>query len=53
VCPICGMTIDEGMSPKVVYKGKTYYFCMDSHKALFESAPEKVLKMMAGEQSQS
>jgi putative intracellular protease/amidase/YHS domain-containing protein len=53
VCPICGMTIDQGMSPKLVYRGKTYYFCMDSHKALFVSAPEKVLKMMAGEQSQS
>jgi len=51
VCPICGMTIDEGMSPKLAYRGKTYYFCMDSHKALFESAPEKVLKMMAGEDS--
>lgn len=51
VCPICGMTIDESMSPKFVYKEKTYYFCMDSHKALFESAPEKVLRMMAGEAS--
>lgn len=51
VCPICGMGIDESMSPKLVYKGKTYYFCMDSHKALFESAPETVLKMMAGEAS--
>jgi len=51
VCPICGMTIDEGMSPKLAYKGKTYYFCMGSHKALFESAPETVLKMMAGSES--
>jgi len=51
VCPICGMAIDEEMSPKFVYKNKTYYFCMDSHKALFESAPEKVLRMMAGEES--
>jgi putative intracellular protease/amidase/YHS domain-containing protein len=48
-CAICGMTTDKDMSPSFVYKGKTYYFCMDSHKALFESAPEKVLKMMAGE----
>jgi putative intracellular protease/amidase/YHS domain-containing protein len=52
VCPICGMTIDEDMSPKLVYKGKAYYFCMDSHEALFESAPEKVLKMLAGQESQ-
>jgi YHS domain-containing protein len=43
------MTTDKDMSPSFVYKGKTYYFCMDSHKALFESAPEKVLKMMAGQ----
>lgn len=51
VCPICGMEIDESMSPKFTYKNKTYYFCMDSHKALFESAPDKVLRMMAGEAS--
>jgi putative intracellular protease/amidase/YHS domain-containing protein len=48
-CPVCGMSTDKDMSPSVVYKEKTYYFCMDNHKSLFESAPEKVLRMMAGE----
>jgi putative intracellular protease/amidase/YHS domain-containing protein len=50
-CPICGMAVVEGMSPKLEYKGKTYYFCMTSHRDLFQSAPDKVLKMMAGEES--
>jgi len=50
-CPICGMAVVEGMSPEFEYKGKKYYFCMESHRALFKSAPEKVLRMMAGEES--
>lgn len=50
-CPICGMGVTPGMSPEFVYKGKTYYFCMTSHRDLFKSAPDKVLRMMAGEES--
>lgn len=50
-CPICGMAVVEGMSPQYAYKGTTYYFCMSSHKELFVKAPEKVLRMMAGEES--
>lgn len=51
VCPICGMPVVEGMSPEFAYKGKTYYFCMTSHCDLFKSAPDKVLKLMAGQES--
>lgn len=50
-CPICGMAVVEGTSPEFDYKGKTYYFCMTSHRDLFKSAPDKVLRMMAGEES--
>jgi putative intracellular protease/amidase/YHS domain-containing protein len=50
-CPICGMMVVEGTSPEFEYKGKTYYFCMTSHRDLFKSAPDKVLRMMAGEES--
>jgi putative intracellular protease/amidase/YHS domain-containing protein len=50
-CPICGMAVVEGMSPEFEYKGKTYYSCMTSHRDLFKSAPDKVLKMIAGEES--
>ena len=31
------------MSPKSVYKGKTYYFCMTDHKQAFDASPEKYL----------
>lgn len=51
VCPICGMSVVEGISPEFAYKGKTYYFCMTSHRDLFRSAPDKVLKLMAGQES--
>jgi YHS domain-containing protein len=45
------MAVVEGMSPEYEYKGKTYYFCMTSHRDLFKAAPDKVLKMIAGEES--
>jgi putative intracellular protease/amidase/YHS domain-containing protein len=39
VCPVCSMDADPAL--KSVYKGKTYYFCMQSHKEIFEKAPAK------------
>jgi putative intracellular protease/amidase/YHS domain-containing protein len=42
ICPVCDMDVDKG-SPKSVYKGKTYYFCMDDHKQAFNAAPETYL----------
>jgi transcriptional regulator GlxA family with amidase domain len=41
LCPVCEMEVDAATAPKSVYKGKTYYFCMQSHKAMFDSAPDK------------
>lgn len=43
VCPICGMEVDPKTAPKSSYKGKTYYFCSEDHKAQFDAAPEKWL----------
>ncbi len=41
LCPVCGMEVDPKTAPKSVYKGKTYYFCSEDHKAKFDAAPEK------------
>jgi putative intracellular protease/amidase/YHS domain-containing protein len=41
LCPVCDMEVDPKTAPKSVYKGKTYYFCSDNHKAKFDAAPEK------------
>ena len=41
VCPVCGMDVDPATSPKSVFKAKTYYFCSDEDKKVFDSAPEK------------
>jgi len=43
LCPVCDMDADK-TAPKSVYQGKTYYFCMPEHKALFDKAPEKYLQ---------
>lgn len=43
LCPVCDMEVDPKTAPKSVYKGKTYYFCMDQHKTSFDSDPAKYL----------
>ena len=43
VCPVCEMEVDPGSALKSIYQGKTYYFCMPSHKAAFDATPEKFL----------
>lgn len=40
-CPVCGMSVDRASAPQSSYKGKTYYFCSQAHKAEFDAAPEK------------
>src|ERR1700752_58734 len=46
-CPICGMEVDEKSAPTSAYKGHTYYFCSNDHKAIFDASPEKALQMAA------
>ena len=41
LCAVCGMDPDRSLSS--VYKGKTYYFCMQEHKQLFDASPEKFI----------
>ena len=44
LCPVCDMDVDPANSPKSVYKGKTYYFCMDGHKQAFDASPDRYLE---------
>ena len=41
LCPVCQMDVDPATAPKSVYKGKSYYFCMQNHKNIFDAAPDK------------
>jgi transcriptional regulator GlxA family with amidase domain len=41
LCPVCQMDVDKATAPHSTYQGKTYYFCMESHKGMFDSSPEK------------
>lgn len=43
LCAVCDMDVDAKTAPKSVYKNKTYYFCMEDHKQLFDKSPEKYL----------
>jgi putative intracellular protease/amidase/YHS domain-containing protein len=43
LCPVCSMEVDPASAPQSAYKGKTYYFCSDDHKATFDASPEKWL----------
>jgi YHS domain-containing protein len=38
LCPVCGMKGDPAITS--VYKGKTYYFCMQDHKLTFDDDPD-------------
>jgi YHS domain-containing protein len=38
--PVCGMIKPKSqMKAKAIYKGKTYYFCWDRDKQMFEEYP--------------
>lgn len=41
-CPVCSMAGDPAISSS--YKGKTYYFCMQEHKATFDESPAEFAK---------
>jgi len=44
LCPVCEMEIDRKTALTSIYHGKTYYFCMDAHKAAFDANPGKYLE---------
>jgi transcriptional regulator GlxA family with amidase domain len=41
LCPVCEMDVDPATAPKSVLKDKTYYFCSDDEKKMFDAAPDK------------
>lgn len=41
LCPVCEMDVDKASAPRSSYRGKTYYFCEQAHKDLFDSNPER------------
>lgn len=41
LCPVCQMDVDIATAPRSTYQGKTYYFCMESHKSLFDASPQR------------
>ena len=44
--PVCEMKVDPQNPPfKILQKGKTYYFCSEVCKHLFERMPEKYIKV--------
>jgi putative intracellular protease/amidase/YHS domain-containing protein len=42
LCPVCSMEGDPAITS--VYKGKTYYFCMQDDKVTFDGSPEQFVK---------
>ena len=46
--PVCGMTVDENSAEATsTYKGKTYYFCSEDCKEIFDEQPEEYAKQAA------
>jgi transcriptional regulator GlxA family with amidase domain len=43
LCAVCEMDVDIATAPKSTFKGRNYYFCMDSHRKLFEDNPERFM----------
>lgn len=42
---VCGMVKPKSeMKAKAVYQGKTYYFCVDRDKEMFEAYPDRWIK---------
>ena len=39
LCPVCDMDVDKATAVSTTYRKRTYYFCMDAHKKLFEANP--------------
>jgi transcriptional regulator GlxA family with amidase domain len=43
LCIVCEMDVARASAPSSAYRGRTYYFCMNSHKQLFDASPERFL----------
>jgi len=47
ICAVCWMQVDRKIALAEVYKGRTYFFCMDSHKAAFDAKPDKFVDLLS------
>jgi Cu+-exporting ATPase len=46
--PVCGMSVDQNSAEATsTYKGKTYYFCSEDCKEIFDKEPETYAKPAA------
>lgn len=41
LCPVCQMEVDPASAPHSSFGGRTYSFCSDEHKKMFDAAPAK------------
>jgi transcriptional regulator GlxA family with amidase domain len=41
LCAVCEMDVELADAPRSTYHGHVYYFCMASHKKLFDASPER------------
>lgn len=39
LCAVCEMEVAKATAPKSQYRGRTFYFCMDAHKKIFDASP--------------
>ncbi|HEY2476764.1 MAG TPA: DJ-1/PfpI family protein [Candidatus Cybelea sp.] len=46
VCPVCWMEVDPKKSPRLSYRGASYYFCEPEHERIFAAAPQRFLNDM-------
>ena len=43
LCPVCEMDVDPPTAPRSLHQGRTYYFCIQTHKEQFDAAPGRYL----------
>lgn len=43
LCIVCDMAVAKAPARASVYRGRTYYFCMDAHKSIFDADPARFL----------
>jgi transcriptional regulator GlxA family with amidase domain/YHS domain-containing protein len=41
ICPICEMDVNRTTAKREVFNGRTYYFCSDECKKLFDASPDR------------
>jgi transcriptional regulator GlxA family with amidase domain len=43
LCAVCDMEVAKTAALSSVYRGRSYYFCMDAHKSMFDALPASFL----------